>query len=418
MNLHRSKNRMGDRGRTGSALLYALVIAVALGGLCVALLSVNLGTQRRRVHDQDSQRAFYAAEAGVSDAFMQLSEGLMVVTNGVPGWVGTPVAPVQLGPSSYWVEVNKLDTRSYSLASTGIDGPKQERMELLLSEKPTGFFQFAAFGADGVVLDSNAFIDSFDSALGSYDSQVNGGNDFAKENGSVGSNDDILLKANTEVHGDVSPGPGHVVDDSAPNVYISGSTDPLEEEFEFPPITVPPVASSGSMVGTSNVVLGPGTIHYDSILMKGGSKLTIMGPAQLVAGDFVLKSNAELVFDASAGPIELYALDDFLLESNSRVKTLSDSALDVTLYLDGNNTTSKPPDLLELGSNSEFVGAIYAPNAWFKLGSNFSIYGSIMCGVLDLSSFGTIHFDEALLYDGPGSTDELEPVLWRPLPRL
>ena len=90
-------------------------------------------------------------------------------------------------------------------------------------------------------------------------------------------------------------------------------------------------------------------------------------------------------------------------------------ALDVTLLLSGNNTTAVPPDRIQLSSNSEFIGAIYAPNAEFSLGSNFIIYGSIICDFLDLSSNGEIHFDEALLYDGFGSTDEYEPTLWRPL---
>jgi hypothetical protein len=302
--------------------------------------------------------------------------------------------------------------------STGSDGADEARLELVVSTEATGFFQFAAFGAEGVVLDSNSFIDSYDSAYGTYASQVKGGNSYAKENGDIGSNADILLKANTEIHGDAQPGPGHIVDDSAPNVFVSGSMDPLEEDFVLPPITTPSIASSGALVGNTALVLGPGDVHYDSILMKGGSSLTIVGPARLVVDDFLMRSNAALHFDATAGEIELYATADFELQSNSTVTTTSNSALDVTLFLDGNNLTGSPPDVLELGANAEFIGAIYAPNAEFSLASNFNIFGSIMCGMLDLSSFGQIHFDEALLYDGYGSTGELESLLWRVLPRL
>ena len=117
------------------------------------------------------------------------------------------------------------------------------------------------------------------------------------------------------------------------------------------------------------------------------------------------------------GPIDLYSSKDFVLESNSTVKTMSDSALDVTLWLNGNNMTKKPADSLSLAANSEFIGAIYAPNAKFKLASNFNVFGSVMCGMLHLSSNGEIHFDEALLYDGEGASGEYDPVLWRWLPR-
>ncbi len=417
MKIHRSKPARG-RARRGSALLYATVVAVAVAGLCMALLFTSLGTGRARVQTQAVQHSFYSAEAGLSDAFMQMSAGLLSPVAGTTSYVGTPQSPVLLGTTSYWVEIDQIDSRSYSLRSTGSDGRFQERLELVLSEAPSGFFQFAAFGADGVVLDSNAFIDSYDSSVGTYASQVQGGNTFALENGHVGSNDDILLKSNTEVHGDARPGPNGVVDDSAPNVFVSGSTDPAEEEFEMPIIEVPVIPSSGTLVGNGAVTLGPGDVCYDSIRMQGGSALTIRGPARVVVTDMEMRSGSTLNLDASGGQIELYATEDFVLRSNSTVNTLTSSAVGVTLLLSGDNRAKVPPDRLELGSNSAFIGAIYAPNSSFRLGSNFDIYGSIMCGLLDLSSYGEIHFDEALLYDGWGSSDEYLPAFWHCLPRL
>jgi hypothetical protein len=268
-----------------------------------------------------------------------------------------------------------------------------------------------------VVLNSNAFVDSYDSAYGAYDSQVQGGNDFARENGDIGSNADIRLRANTTIHGDCQPGPGHVVDDAAPNIYVSGTMESLLEPIDMPAIDVPTISSSGSIAGNSSVTLGPGDVHYDSIVMNGGTTLTVRGPARFVVDDLLMKSNSGLTFDTSGGPIQLYATADFELESNSTVTTLSNSALDVTLFLSGDNMSPGHPDAIQLGANSSFIGAIYAPNARFSLASNFDIYGSIMAGFLDLSSFGEIHFDEALLYDGYGSDGDLESRLWRPLPR-
>jgi len=142
----------------------------------------------------------------------------------------------------------------------------------------------------------------------------------------------------------------------------------------------------------------------------------VVGPARLIARDFHMRSNSNLIFDSSGGKIEMYVAEDFALESNSRVNTLSSSALDVTLFLNGNNLTGARPDRLELSANSSFIGAIYAPNAEFRLASNFDVYGSIMCGHLDLSSNGEIHFDEALLYDGHGATGEMEARFWRHMP--
>jgi hypothetical protein len=416
MNTNRIQTTQGTKDRRGSALLYATVLALVIAGMSVALLGMNISTTRARVETQNSQRSFYAAEAGLSDAFMLLDEGRITVTNATPYFLGSASNPIALGPSAYWAEVSRLDSRSYSIVATGQDGRNQDRLQLILAEKPTGFFQYAAFGDDGVLLNSNSFIDSYDSAAGVYTDQVQAGNAFALEHGNVGSNNDIVVQSNTEIHGDALPGPGHVVDDSASNVYISGSTDPAEELFPMPPIVVPVVPSSGSLVGTRDVTLGPGRIHYDSILMQGGTTLRIVGPATFVVDDLRLRSNTNFVFDATGGNIEVYGTKNFVLESNSTTTTLSDSALGVTLLLSGDNTSPGARDRVSLAANSDFIGAIYAPKARFRLASNFDVYGSIICKYLDLSSYGEIHFDEALLYDGWGSTDEYKPALWRRLP--
>jgi hypothetical protein len=98
------------------------------------------------------------------------------------------------------------------------------------------------------------------------------------------------------------------------------------------------------------------------------------------------------------------------------METLSESALDVTIFLSGDNMSPGSQDRVQLSSNAEFVGAIYAPDIFYRLGSNFNVYGSIICGRLDLSSNGEIHFDEALLYDGDEESNDYDLALWRVLP--
>ena len=165
-----------------------------------------------------------------------------------------------------------------------------------------------------------------------------------------------------------------------------------------------------------DLVLGPGEIHYDALLMQGGTTLTILGPATVVFDRFGMLSGAELIFDAQSGPIELHGTSDFVLESNTDMVTLSDSAVDVTIFLSGSNMTAGRRDRVQLSSNADFIGAIYAPNIFYRLESNFDVYGSIICGALDLYSNGEIHFDEALLYGGDGDSTDYLPTLWRVLP--
>ena len=416
----RSSNRLVHNARDnrrGAVLVFAAAFAIVIAGLAAALLSMNLRTEKVRVQGNSAKRSFYAAEAGLSDAFVRLNNGLIEIEDeDEPVFLGTPAAPMTIGSMSYWVEINQLGTRSFSLASTGMQNGVQERLELTVATEPTGFFQYAAFGAEGVRLDSNSFIDSYDSTLGDYASQVTGGRTYALQNGDVGSNRDIVLGSNTEIHGDATPGPGHIVDDSRPGTYISGSTDPADELVPMPPIDVPALPSVGSLVSTSDLVLGPGEVHYDSLLMDGGATLTIRGPATIVLDAFGMKSGCELVFDTEDGPIDVYGTGDFVLDSNTDMITDSESATNLTILLSGNNMRGGKRNRIQLSSNADFIGAIYAPDIFYRLNSNFRVYGSIMCGALDLSSNGEIHFDEALLYEDDGDTPTYEPMLWRVLP--
>jgi hypothetical protein len=142
--------------------------------MCAALLAVTVRTGGAREANRASQRSLYAAEAGLSDVLVQLtgSPPTLVVPPGGLAEVGTPDAPIAFGPSAYFVSVSELDLRTYAVDSTGVDGNDSQRLQLVLTKEATGFFQFAAFGSRGVVLDSNSFVDSYDSAFGPYDSQA------------------------------------------------------------------------------------------------------------------------------------------------------------------------------------------------------------------------------------------------------
>lgn len=405
--------------RRGSALLIVIVFVSLIAGLGTALVGFDLQTGRSRRGVASEQRAFYASEAAINEAYAAMLGGALDPALGETLTLGEVGAPRTLGTSTHWAQVTRLDARRYSVVGTGRDAGSLVRHEAILSHAPNGLFQYAAFGRDGVRLDSNAFIDSYDSMLGGYAAQVAAGTDYAREAAVVGSNADVRLMSNTVIHGDCHPGPGGALYATAPGILVTGSTDPATQPVDLPAIPPPAALSLGDSNLTADITLGPGIVRYDDLSVGGGATLTIQGPAQLVVDNFRMSSGTVLVLDASSGPIELHSAHDFDLESNTTVVTQSDSAVDVKLFLSGDNRVSDPTLRadISLASNAAFIGAIYAPNAEVQLGSNFEIYGSVMAGLLDLSSNGRIHFDEALLYDGTGVEREFVTMLWRPLGR-
>jgi hypothetical protein len=404
----------------GSALLIVIVFVSLVAGLGAVILGVDLRTGRSRKDAANEQRAFYAAEAAINEALDALDAGTANPGPGATVEVGSEATPRILGPSRHWASVTRVDERRFSIIGVGRDGVSRARHELLVTHAPNGLFQYAAFGADEVRLDSGSFVDSFDSMLGDYGSQVVAGTDWARERGIVGSNADVRLSSNTRVYGDCHPGPGGVVVATATGIVITGSTDPAHALVPLEPI-VPPVATSlGAASWAANVTLGPGVIRYSDVAVTGGATLTIAGPAQIVFDNFRLSTGTRLVFDATNGPIEVYSARDFVLESGTQVVTPNQSAVDVKLFLSGDNRNGDPSlrDSVSLAADSSFVGAVYAPNSSITLGSNFELYGSVMAGDVDLSSNGRVHFDEALLYDGSGVEREYRALLWRRLRRV
>lgn len=401
-----------DRTRTrasrrGSALTLALISVVVLGGISYSLMAVTVSGSREADQYRDEMRAFYVAESALNEAYLDLE-------NGGDGEVATEAAPADFAGSAYFVTATDQGGGVTSLVATSFDGDSSARVELVVSQQSGGLFQYAAFGDDGVHLDSNALVDSYDSTAGSYSSQVTNkhkGTNYAGDSGTVGSNADITSSSNVKIFGDATPGPtGSVTTDS--NVYISGSTAPASAPVALPAVTVPTVAYSGNYVKTSNgtFTIASGDYHFGKFELNSNTVLNIVGPATLVVDEFILDSNVQVFCDTASGPVEIYGTGDFTISSNASLKPLNESPGDVSIQLSSTGSAT-----IDLNSNGGLWATIYAPQADVVLDSNFILYGAAIAKSLLINSNAQVHYDESLGSAGNGAGGGLEVVLWRPL---
>ena len=400
----------GGRRRAGSVLVTAVVVAMLLGTIVLVAVTVA----RRHEQESDASRgelnAFYAADAGLSAALVELR-------NGGDGVLGTEQQPVSLGGLDYWVEANPIDSKVTSLVSTSTDGHRRSRIEMLVRNDSSEITDFGIFGKKLVDLKSNSKIDSYDSSKGTYASQVNGA--YAHSNGNVGSNDNITVAANTKVYGYAQYGPdaGDKITLAA-NVTITDGYGAAKNQITLPPIVVPSYPSKGALsVGKAGATIGPGNLSYTTVSTSSNSTLTVKGPCNLVITTAAtISANSTWKFDDSAGPINVYAVKDFELKSNSTVSTTSTDPTMLTLYLSGvHDSASSSSPKVDFSSNSQFYGTVYAPDLAVTINSNFELYGSLKAKWLTLASNSKIHFDEKLalgkLDPGKGFT----VIAWRPL---
>jgi hypothetical protein len=386
--------------RSGSALLLALVIAISVAVLTMVFLQMGLSFNREVGNALEDERAFYIAEAG-------LAEGLHALRLGDTGNIGTQATPAKLDSGLFWVEMTDVGNDLKRLQSSAMIGSGRVSLEQFVFEYSDPLLTAAVFSDQSLTLQSNVNVDSFDSALGTYDDQIAAsGLGYVDSGAVVLSNGEIELDATTEVYGDVHAGDGDTLTMAA-NAEISGTTECLPSTRPLPTITDPPFPKIApySVPSGATWTLLAGNYGFTSLIVDNNAKLTIKGPAKIAVNNWQLRSNTKLTLDVSAGPIEFYASGTVSWNSNSTIKTSSGAADKVSVFFTGGTS-----QYVLLCSNSQFYGTIYAAKATVEVRSNFEIFGAIAARQLILNSNVQVHFDEQLRNNA--TTEFYEAASW------
>jgi len=394
------------RTKHGSAMMTVVLGASALSMLALSMMIVSLANAKEQRGAREDLNARYVAEAGLAQAVFDLA-------NGGTGNVGTANAPTIYGRSRYFVQATDLGDGLVQLVSTGIDDRQGARLELVMRRGDETMFRWAAFGAEWINFDSNAKVDSYDSASGTYASQSTNGSGarrHAREHGHTGSNGKLTAQGNVKIWGDALGGPGDppIVEG---NATVSGTVGMQAAPMDLPPIEVPSLVSSGNLIVNSNGnrTIGPGDLRYGELHANSNSTIRVIGPARIVVDSFTLNSNSRFRVDATDGPVEVFVLDTARIDSNAQAGSTTNRPRDLSF-----NILSDPFNTVELNSNGTLYGTIYAPNGEIHISSNFKLFGSVVARRVEINSNAWIHFDEDLL-DVEGEAGPLQALAWRKL---
>ena len=395
-----------------------MVVVMFISVMGAALVQVQAARTRQQLAEVDKVRAFYIAEAGLSEAFLAVSEGMT-------GNVGCETEPARFGDGIYWVQAAENEDGQVVLVSNALCGMGRFSIAIVLQREINPVGALGMFGGEGVRIGTGAILDGYDSRSGAFESQTDPQlpNSATGAGAHVSSNLGIRLEcaqplpspgrpgaaigvttpppaATTTVYGDAKPGPGSSVL-LDPGARVTGATLPAVAYSELPAIDVPAIPTSEA-TPMSQI---SGARAYDTLVVSGGRTLTIHGPARLVVGTFILEPNATLVFDTSEGPITVYCTEylSFGAESNlsSSVPDPTACALLVTASDDVDRTGDGLSDpAIRLESCGQFQGLIYAPNASLAVPKSLRIFGSIAALDLMVEEGAHLSFDQALAYEG------------------
>jgi hypothetical protein len=227
------------------------------------------------------------------------------------------------------------------------------------------------------------------------------------------------MDQNSKIWGDALAGPGHTTTVLG-NAVVTGSTIPMSVPLELPDLTLPSYPSSGSLTVSSNMTVASGHRAYSDLTVNNNRTLTINGPADVVITNLRLRSGSSLRLNTSGGPVTLWVIDNFIMDSNAVLAPLNllPKDLQVNLLSDNviNPEVSVQLDTVDFASNTKLYGMVYAPNAAVRIRSNFELFGSLVGRSIDLDSNATFHFDEALLDATGTGSNVFETLCWREMP--
>ncbi|MDP6409923.1 MAG: hypothetical protein QGI46_11145 [Planctomycetota bacterium] len=406
-----------DGGRAGSALMASLMIVVVISGLGVVMVQLHSAVTKKHVQAIDQRRAFYVAEAGLSEAFLAVSQGKS-------GNVGSQSVPASFGRGLYWVDAEELDDGDVALFSTGLCGTGRFSLSAVIRPNTTPLASLGVFADSELVIESGVHVDGFDSDLGSFEAQAIGpeGEGSTGEGAQLRSNGDIIIESGgllkqgveaTMVFGDLRPGPqGAVL--MGGGASVTGSTAPSESAVTVPPITVPVLESEGELVhgAPAPLVLAGREVRYDALRVEAGAIVELQGPLTLVVGALELADGAELLVDTSAGPVCIYCTESCMLREGS---LLSGRGMDPTraaLFVSAEQQADLD-DPVRIRAAGAFHGSIYVPRGTLSIPASLRVFGSVAAQRVVLEAGARVSVDAALSERSAGISGLPQLICWR-----
>ncbi len=423
--IHARKSSCASSRRRGSILVVALMVVIGVAMLGACLLQFTISLTRNQVQDVDNKRAFYVAEAG-------LSEGIYGLKAGGSGNIASSSAPARFGDGVLWVETTQTADGRLRVESNGLCGAGRASLSLVVEQKSSSTAALGVFSDGDLLVKRGSMIDSYDPGAQAEGGGLiggllggGGGDQPSTTSGRVGSNGNIEVQGSTRsatiISGDVIPGPDGTVS-SSNGVTITGSTTPRSEATSLPAVEVPLLASLGDLhqQGTTPMTLPAGEHRYGTLEVAENSQLVIAGPQTLVVGLLLLKQNAQLVLDTSAGDVVIYATDYVNFAKESLVNNTQQDPASARLLISAGESIDRtgdgiPDPSVSIQSRGQLYATVYAPDAEVALGNSLELFGAITSAKLGLSEGAKLHFDVGLLENDGTSKSTVELLSWRVL---
>ncbi len=251
----------------------------------------------------------------------------------------------------------------------------------------------AFIGIESVVASGNVLTDSFNSEVAPYDA------DTAREHGSLCSDGPITLNGSDYIRGDVRAGRDAAVKINGTSAVVTGNIG-----NRVKPLNMPAVDAGDAAANNDNSLLGgivspdgkgkgkgkanqAGASPLDSqrnFKLDGTTTYTIP-PGVYYFNDMELSGQSVLNF---SGPTVIYLTGDLKRAGGTVVNNNTQIAVNLKIYSTGGD--------IDITSDNNFYGVIYAPLSDVTVGGTADYFGSIVGQTLRIQGDAQAHYDESL----------------------
>ncbi len=358
------------------AVITALICFFVVMMAGTSVLSLTLFRESAAKSAKDVNTAMVMAETGVDYALYEMQ---LALDHGVDG-VGFVSGSLGSGTYSATVSPAFAGAGAYTITSTGIVRGIRRR---IIVDVANEIVSPSFVGKSGVTM-SGGLLDSYDSAAGTYASQVSGG--FAGSNGQLASNGNIALSGSPTIRGDATPGAGMMV--TGDTSLVSGSIAPATAAITLDPfVYLPPIAATGAHSGSGT--FGTGAYRFTSFDVPGGQTATFNGDVELyVDGAFTISGSGQAILQATGTLVIYHGTGNITLSGGGVInQDQKPSNLQVFSATTGSVTCS---------GSAALYGAVHAPAASGTISGSAGVYGSFQVDTLNLLGGANVHCDVAL----------------------
>ena len=272
---------------------------------------------------------------------------------------------------------------------------------------PRKLFSNGAVGKSTISFSGSADIDSYDSALGPYNTATN-----RSDRATVSSNSTVQVSGSSSIYGYVST--NGVAPDVGASGRIYGATSPSSPNVDPTRVRTDFNANLTDATEPTGVTIAIGTVNSDltlprvgdvprangrylyrtpQISLGGGTTLTINGPVDLISdGAISITGSSQVTITNGANSsFNLYCDDNIDFSGNGMVNNTQNAAK-ATIW--GTNTAASAKTV-QLKGSSAFVGTVYTPNSNVQISGSAGVFGAVIGKAVTIS--GSVHFDVALM---------------------